>query len=135
MTLSDGEKLILVMLCDLYKHLKVKSDIDPDFVLAAIHNNHPWGLRWTYPGIYSGEEPPSRELVLETADIMQMWSTLERSYAQLSQPEKQQIERDAEPFGRDVRFEGFDANHEPQHSVAQFLVDELNRFEEFKGRS
>jgi hypothetical protein len=29
---SDGEKLITLMLCELFEHLKIKSDIDPTFV-------------------------------------------------------------------------------------------------------
>ena len=42
----------------------------------------------------------------------------------------------AEPsFGAEVRFHGFDGNNEASHiSVAKFLVDYLDRFQEFKGR-
>ena len=34
-TLTVGEKLIVSMLCELYRALKINSDIDPDFGLAA----------------------------------------------------------------------------------------------------
>src|SRR5881227_3871507 len=30
--LADGEKLVILMLCELFKKLKLKSDIEPEFV-------------------------------------------------------------------------------------------------------
>ena len=33
---SSSEKLILMMLCEIYKKLGIKDDIDPDFVTSAI---------------------------------------------------------------------------------------------------
>src|SRR5438270_13959361 len=42
--ISDGEKLILIMLCQLFKHLKLKGgEIDPEFVEAVIFGGHYWG--------------------------------------------------------------------------------------------
>jgi uncharacterized protein len=46
MKLSDGEKLILLMLADMYKGMKIKGDFDPDFISSTIHNNHLWGFDW-----------------------------------------------------------------------------------------
>ena len=37
MKLSDGEKLILLMLADMYKNLKIKGDFDPEFISTTIH--------------------------------------------------------------------------------------------------
>lgn len=44
MKLSNSERLILVMLSDLYKKLGVKGAVDPDFVQSAIYSGNPWGL-------------------------------------------------------------------------------------------
>jgi hypothetical protein len=38
MKLSDGEKLNILMLCDIYKHLKVKGEFDPEFISITIFN-------------------------------------------------------------------------------------------------
>jgi hypothetical protein len=43
MTLSDGEKLILVMLCDIYRHLGIKGEVKPDFILETIDSGKPLG--------------------------------------------------------------------------------------------
>jgi uncharacterized protein YfbU (UPF0304 family) len=46
------------------------------------------------------------------------------------------LEVDAKPFGKDPQFRGFDGNNESEYmSVASFLINDLERFEEFKGRS
>ena len=36
MKLSDGEKLILMVLADMYKHLEIKGEFDPDFISTTI---------------------------------------------------------------------------------------------------
>src|ERR1700693_5235013 len=55
--IADGEKLILIMLCQLFKHLKVKDgEIDPAFVEAVIFGGHYWGLDWKYSGLFHGHE-------------------------------------------------------------------------------
>ncbi|WP_404294196.1 YfbU family protein (plasmid) [Microvirga sp. RSM25] len=64
----------------------------------------------------------------------QMWMVLERSYNKLSEEEKKRIKVEAEPFGGDVRFGGFDANNERHFGVAQYLIQHLNRFDDFKDR-
>ena len=46
------------------------------------------------------------------------------------------LEKDASPFGKDLKFPGFDGNNESEYmGTASFIVNELERFEEFKGRS
>jgi hypothetical protein len=46
MKLSDGEKLILIMLSDVYEKLEIEGEINPKFVKSAIGSGHPWGLKW-----------------------------------------------------------------------------------------
>jgi uncharacterized protein len=132
--LSDGEKLILLMLRDLYKHLKARGEIDPEFVSEAIAGGHYWGLRWRYSGILHDHED-SETVVSEVVDVLDMWSFLESSYGKLSQKDKAQIEAEAGPLGKSVRFPGFDGNNETEHlGIARFLIDDLERFSSFKGR-
>ena len=51
MKLSDGEKLIILMLSELYEKLGVEGEIEPDFIKSAIFGNQLWGLKWKYSGI------------------------------------------------------------------------------------
>ena len=135
MKLTDGEKLILLMLSELYDKLKVNGDTEPDFLRSAIFNDHLWGIRWKYSGIpfEPAEDPP---VVREVVDILDMWSFIEFSYAKLDAAQKQALARQAAPLGENPRFEGFDGNNETEHmSTAMFLVNHLDRFQEFKGRS
>ena len=131
--ISDGEKLILLMLCDRYKHQKVDSDIDPWFVSEAIGWGRYWALVWKYDMFSSHVDSP--RVVTEVCDVLDMWSFIERGYAELSEKDKKRVESEAEPFGKDVAFEGFDGNEESDHrGIALFLINEVGRFLRFKGR-
>lgn len=133
--LSDGEKLILIMLSEIYEHLKIKGDIDPQFVRSAIFGEQTWGLAWAYPGIVGSGENKTPPVVSEVLDILEMWEMLETSYKRLQPADKARIEKEAEPFGSDVRFRGFDGNNETEYmAAARFLVNDLERFSTFKGR-
>lgn len=135
MNVTDGEKLIILMLTELYEKLQVDGEMEPDFLRSAIFNDHMWGIRWKYSGIpfSAAEDPP---IVREVVDILDMWSFIEHAYSELSDAEKTQLAKDAAPFGENPRFSGFDGNNESEHmSTAMFLVNHLDRFQEFKGRS
>jgi uncharacterized protein YfbU (UPF0304 family) len=122
------------MLCQLFKHLEVDSEIEPDFIEAVIYGGHYWALGWEYPGIFHDSQDKS-QVVTEVVDILDMWSFLESGFAKLSKKDKGRVEAEAEPFGKYVTFTGFDGNNESQYcNVARFLVDKLGRFSEFKGR-
>jgi hypothetical protein len=135
MKLSDGEKLILVMLSELHEKLGIKGEIEPKFVREAIFSGNTWGLKWQYPGIFDSGES-SEAVVSEVVNILDMWSFLEGGYKKLSKADKARVEKEAEPLGKDVRFHGFDGNNETEYmGVARFLIDHLNRFASFfKGR-
>ena len=135
MKLSNSERLILVMLSDLYKKLGVKGEVDPDFVQSAIFSGNLWGLEWEYSGLFDdGPETPA--VVREVCDFLDMWDCLELSWAKLSDTEKAEVAKNTEPFGIDVKFPGFDGNHEGEHmNVARFLTEKLGRFSSFKGRA
>ncbi|NLR33965.1 YfbU family protein [Aeromonas hydrophila] len=135
MKITDGEKLILLMLSELYEELEINREIDPKFIKEAIFSNNLWALPWKYSGIpFEDQEDP--EIVREVLDILDMWSFIEYSYAQLDDDKKSLLEIDATPFGKNPTFPGFDGNNESEYmGTASFIVNELERFEEFKGRS
>lgn len=131
---SDGEKLITLMLCEMYKHMKIDGGIDPSFIEDAFHGGHYWGLEWEYTGIFHGHED-SKKTVSEVADVLDMWWFIEQSYAKLSKRDVARVEKEAELFGKHVVFRGFDGNYEGEHlGVARFLIEKLDRFANFKGR-
>lgn len=135
MKVSDGEKLIVLMLSELYEKMGIEGEIEPEFIKSAIFRDHLWGIPWKYSGIpFEDQETP--EIVKEVVDILDMWSFIERGYQELSDEEKAQLEIDAAPFGKEPKFRGFDGNNEAEYmSVASFLINDLDRFQEFKGRS
>ena len=131
---SDGEKLITLMLCELYKHLKIDGEIDQAFVEAAFYHGHFWSLEWKYSGIFDRHEY-SKKTASEVRDVLQMWWLIEQSYAKLSKQNKERVEKEAEPFGKHVVFRGFDGNNEGEHlAVASFMINKLDQFADFKGR-
>jgi uncharacterized protein YfbU (UPF0304 family) len=134
MKLTDGEKLIILMLADLYEKLRIDGETDPDFLRSAIFNNHLWGIRWKYSGIpFEPAEDPT--VVREVVDILEMWSFMEFAYAEKNEEQKRRLAELAKPFRDDPRFTGFDGNNESEYmSAALFLVNQLDRFQNFKGR-
>lgn len=135
MKITDGEKLILLMLSELYDKLGVEGEVEPDFIRSAIFSNNTWSIPWKYVGI-PFEEQETPEVVREVLDILDMWSMIERSYEKLSDESREFVEREAHPFGKDPKFSGFDGNNETEYmGTASFLVNDLGRFEEFKGRN
>ncbi|HKT25962.1 MAG TPA: YfbU family protein [Terriglobales bacterium] len=130
--LSDGEKLILLMLCELQEKLNIKSETDTKLVKEAIFSGNVWGLEWAMPGVFHRHEA-KEEVRSETIDILDMWNFLETSYERFSDTEKERVKKEGQ--SADVRFYGFDGNGEAEYiSVASFLIDYLDRFQHFKGR-
>ena len=132
--MSDGEKLLTLMLCDVFKHQKIKSDIDPAFVESAIYGGHDWALKWKYSGIFHGHEDNS-DTLKEVLDILGMWSCIERGYRNLSKTDKIRVTKEAAHYGQDVSFPGFDGNNESEYrSIALFIIKNLEGYPIFKGR-
>lgn len=134
MKITDSERLMLLMLCDIYDRTGVDGEFDTDFIRSTIFGDKSWSIPWKYPGIpFEDQETP--EVVKEVLDILDMWSFIEYSFEKLSPSDKAILEKEAEPFGRAPHFYGFDGNNETEHmSTAEFLVHKLDRFAEFKGR-
>lgn len=131
--LTEGEKLITVMLCDLYKHLKVKDGIDSKLVASAIYGGHLWALRWELSGLLHGHVDDAQS-VREVVDILDMWSCIEEAVEQFSKADMAEIKKADTRFASG-KFPGFDGNNESNHhSIALFMIDELRRFSRFKSR-
>lgn len=132
--ISEGEKLILCALRDLWQHqnVDVRDGIDLEFVCEMVSARHEWALEWKYPGIFNRAfaDPPE---VSEVLDILQMWDTIERSYEGLSEGERNQVEKVSS--GQFIRFIGFSINDEIKHySAADILINRLEGFDRFKQR-
>ena len=135
MKITDGEKLIILMLSEIYENLEIKGEVEPEFIKSAIFRDHIWSIPWRYSGIpFENQEPPP--VVDHVIDILSMWDFIEYSYEELPNEEKERLNEDANLRGASPVFRGFDGNNETKYmSVASFLVNDLDRFERFRGRS
>ena len=134
MKLSDGEKLILLMLCEIQEHLKIKDSIDTKLIREAIHSGNVWGIEQAFTGIFHGYET-KEEVVRETRETLFMWQRLEQSFQALKPEDKKWLAENSKPFGEDVKFYGWDGNNESEYNIAaRFLVENLGSFQHFKDR-
>src|SRR5688572_32542070 len=96
---SDGEKLLLLGMRDLYKALEIKTNdsIDVDFVSEVIYGGHYWAPRWELTGVFHDhvDSPANLSFVV---DVLDMWEFLERGHAALSKQGKELVSQKAEPF-------------------------------------
>jgi uncharacterized protein YfbU (UPF0304 family) len=132
--LSDGEKLVTLLLLEIYKHLKVDGGFNADMIAGALYDGHSWALRWQMSGLFHGHED-SPENVSTTVAVLDMWRYIEGSFKRLPAKERARLSGELKPLGLDARFTGFDGNEESEYfGIARFLVEEMGRFAEFKGR-
>lgn len=130
MEFRPADRLILLMLTEIYDALKIDNrEVDPAFVRSALFGGHDWAFDWKMTGI-SEVQPVERKVVTDVVNILDMHSLLELSYDALSPADQAKI---ADAWR--LKFRGFDGNHETEYmSVARFMVDDMDRFAEFKGR-
>lgn len=130
--LSDGEKLIAMMLGDLIKKLDVDVETNVDLVQKVIYGGHYWALGWEMPGIFHGHAD-KQSRVRFVVDVLDMWSFIEEAFEKLGKVELKRLAKEADPFGEHVEFSGFDGNNESEHlGIARFLVEDLERFSRFR---
>lgn len=132
---SDGEKMLMLMMRDVFKALKIKDpDSDPDFLAEVIYGGHYWAPKWDMQGVFHDHVDNPRD-VSHVVDVLDMWSFIEEAYEDFSAAEKAAIAETVGPLGKHVQFSGFDGNNESsQMSIARFLVNKMDRFSRFKGR-
>lgn len=132
MKLTDGEKIIIAMLADIKAGLKIKGEIDDKRTLSSIYSGNLWSLNWDYSGLFDVQEVDDLT-VKETADSMDMWGFIERSFAALNDADKDRVR--ATCHNHDPVFAGFDGNNERHFSVARHFVEDMDgRFTDFAGR-
>jgi len=132
--LSDGEKLIATMLADVIKGLNIETETNIDLVKNVIYGGHYWALGWEMPGLFH-DHIDKRSRVSFVVNVLDMWDFLEEAFDKLDDDAKARLAEAADPFGKHVRFPGFDGNNETEYmSIARFLVDDLSRFSRFKDK-
>lgn len=130
--LSDGEKLIAIMLSDLIKKLGVEVEIDVNLVQKVIYGGHYWALGWEMPGLFHGHADKQARVRL-VVDVLDMWQFLEEAFETLKDDEKAWLAKEADPFGAHITFPGFDGNNEGEYlGIARFLIEDMKRFSRFR---
>lgn len=120
------------MLADIQEKLGIKEDVDTELLKNAISKNQLWALSWGMPGIVDSSPNDSPPELDEVQKILDMWRFIEEAHATFDDLGKARIATEADPFGTDVKFGGFDANEESDHyGIATFLIEDLGRFKHF----
>lgn len=136
MRMTNSEKLILVMLSEVYERLGIngESGVDPKFIQAAIYSGHTWGIEWKYSWIFDNPDTQPPELN-DVINILDMWNTVEEAHEALDDDQKAELRQLVSSFRDDLNFSGFDDKEEGEfRSIAIFLTEHLDRFPRFKGR-
>ncbi len=131
---SDGEKLLAIMMRDVYRHFKIEGEVDADFISEVIYGGHYWAAKSKMGGLFTDYEDDTRDVHF-VYDVLDMWRFIEYGYKKLSKKDKDRVEKEAQPFGEHVKFIGFDGNNETSHmGIAQFLIEKMGLWSQFKGR-
>ena len=105
-----------------------------NLVQEAIYGGHFWALPWEMTGVMHDHVDDPKK-VRAVVDILDMWTFIERAYARFSSAEKAEVETGVGILGKNPKFHGFDGNNETEYmGIARFLVEQLGRFQDFKGR-
>lgn len=141
--LSRKERLDTWMLSEI-----LKNQIDPptdafakksalkeiDLIQQAIYGGHFWALNWELTGVMH-DHTADPKVVRVVVNILDMWTFIERAFAAFTEVDRARLKAEVQHPGKNPRFVGFDGNNEGDYmNVASFLVDQLNRFQDFKGR-
>ena len=131
---SDGEKVLMMMIRDLYKRFAVDGDVNAEFIAEVIWGGHYWAPKWDLPGLFHDHEDDPKDVHF-VLDVLDVWDCLERAYKKFSKKDKDRIVKEVPRVGSDVRFRGFDGNTEAVYgNIAHFLVEKMERFPDFKRR-
>lgn len=134
MEIRDSEKLILVLLTDIYDKLGVDTGIDTKVIREAIYGGHHWAIGWEHQGVFPTRVDSDEDVTL-VVNVLDMWDFIERAAEGLAEPDRQELRERAAPFGEHVSFHGFDGNNESQAmSIARMLIGPMGRWERFARR-
>ena len=134
--LTNQEKLMTWLLTEILKNQKGYDDQETvKLIQESILGGHFWALQWEMNGVIHDhvDNPAAVTLVVDTLD---MWSFVEEACAKFSTADKDKIVTEVGPWAKEPQFIGFDGNNEGEYlNIARFLVEKLDRFQSFKGRS
>ena len=134
--LSNPEKLTTWLLTEILRTQKGYDNQDTiSLIQETIYGGHFWALQWEMTGVLHNhvDNPDVVTLVVDTLD---MWTFIERAHTKFTKAEKARIKAEVGPWAENPKFSGFDGNNESEYmSIARFLVEQMERFEDFKGRS
>jgi len=133
MRFTDEQRLIVMMLADIQKSLNVRGDFNPEFISKVAAWKDEFAIAWAHNEIFDDSDIPTEfQFVI---DVLDMWSFIENSVADLSPEEREELEGKAGVWGKNPKFSGFDGNNETDlMGYVTLLVEDLNRFTEFSGR-
>jgi uncharacterized protein YfbU (UPF0304 family) len=129
MQLSDGERLITIMLAEVMQSLKLSNSVDPKLISTLASNGDDWAIERHYQGIF-GCIGPSPSEVKETTDILWMWGIIEHSLTLLTGAQATTAQS-----WHWTSFSGFDGNHDRHYGIAHTMINELGEFSNFKTRA
>ncbi|MFQ3184766.1 MAG: hypothetical protein ACI9RO_001085 [Alteromonas macleodii] len=72
MQLSDGERLIVLMLADIMKTQNINGVIDPSLISTLATDGDDWAIKHHYPNIFSGGQQTDL-VVSDTNKFLNMW--------------------------------------------------------------
>jgi len=142
-TFRPTDRLVVALLADLSKYLKVKGVIDADLVMSALYGGHYWALNWQATGmpthLFHNHED-KKEDVTFVVDVLEMWEFIETAFHKLPKKDKDRIATEVNGrFGKHLKFPGFDSHSQNGESgllhIAEFMVEKLGSFKStFGGR-
>lgn len=134
--LNKPNRLIISLLLKILRNLPNNNDekVNAEFLEAALEGGHFWLIEEKLSDVFD-IEPSDPQDVAFVKEVLDMWFFIERSYAKLSDDEKEKLAENAAYMGKNPRFPGFDGNHEPNFlRIANFLVEDMGLFEDFQKR-
>jgi uncharacterized protein len=134
--LKKPERLMVWMLSEILKCQKGYDNQDKvKLIQEVIYGGHFWSLEWEMQDVLHNQTD-TKEALSFVVDTMDMWGFIERAYANFRPEEILKLESEVKFIGKDPKFIGFDGNNESEYfHIARFLVEKLDRFQEFTGRS
>lgn len=134
LTFTPVETLQTHLLCQILKAVQPKAQKDANFVQGALFSGNVWAIRSESPGLVDNETA-DLETVRVVGDTLQMWDFIEDAYANLGPKDRARVAKEADPFGKNPKFEGYDGNEEGEYlCVVQFMVKVMGRFDRFAER-
>ncbi len=127
-SLSHGEKLILLMLCDIYEKLNITNSFNPEIIEEAIRTGNIWAINRKYRVSAEADIPESD--VIFVCNVLDMYTSLNYSYNLLSVEEKKKLSSELGIHGEkeNFNFPGFDGNHEFEYGSIACMLHKIGRY-------